>query len=56
MSKIQTGIRLDESLYRKLKTIAKQDNRTINNLNEYILRQFIADYESKHGPIEECED
>lgn len=55
-AKIQTGIRLDESLYGKLKTIAKREGRTLNNLNEYILRRFISDYEAKHGPVPENED
>jgi predicted DNA-binding protein len=56
MAKIQTGIRLDESLYGKLKTIAKREGRTLNNLNEYILRRFITDYEAKHGPVAEYEE
>ncbi len=55
-TKIQTGIRLDESLYSKLKTIAKLEGRTLNNLNEYILRRFIVDYEREHGPVQENDD
>lgn len=55
-TKIQTGIRLDESLYSKLKIIAKREGRTLNNLNEYILRRFIADYEREHGPVHEYDD
>ena len=56
MAKIQTGIRIDESLYSKLKAIAKLEGRTVNNLNEYIIRKFVTDYESKHGQVAEYED
>lgn len=56
MTKIQTGIRIEESLYGKLKAIAKLEGRTVNNLNEYIIRRFIAEYEAKHGPVAEYEE
>ena len=46
MTKIQTGIRIEESLYGKLKAIAKLEGRTVNNLNEYIIRRYVAEYEA----------
>lgn len=54
--KIQTGIRIEESLYNKLKAIAELEGRSVNNLNEFIIRRFVADYEAKNGPITEYED
>lgn len=55
MAKIQTGIRIDETIYSKFKAIAEREGRTVNNLNEYIIRRFVADYESEHGPVE-CQE
>ncbi len=49
VSKIQTGLRLDEELYSKLKTLSMQDGRSLNNLIEYIARQYVANYEAKNG-------
>lgn len=49
--KIQTGLRIDEETYGKLKTLSENDNRSINNFVEYIVKQYISDYESKHGTI-----
>lgn len=56
MAKIQTGIRIEESLYNKLKTIAEIEGRSVNNLNEFIIRRFVADYEAEHGPVPDGED
>lgn len=56
MTKIQTGIRIEESLYGKLKAIAKLEGRTVNNLNEYIIRRFVSEYEAKHEPVPEYQD
>lgn len=52
-SKIQTGLRLDETTYNKLKQLALQESRTLNNLVEHIIRIFLADYERRNGPIQE---
>lgn len=56
MAKIQTGIRIDETLYGKFKAIAQLEGRTVNNLNEFIIRRFVTDYEAKHGPVAEYEE
>lgn len=50
-TKIQTGLRLNEQLYEKLRALAAQENRSLNNLMEYIAQQYVADYEQKNGPI-----
>ena len=41
VSKIQTGLRIDEETYGKLKTISSIDNRSLNNLIEYIQKILI---------------
>lgn len=49
--KIQTGLRLEEQLYEKLKALAESDSRSLNNLIEHILRRYVADYEAQQGAI-----
>lgn len=51
VSKIQTGLRIDETTYGKLKTISESENRSLNNLVEYILKSYLSDYEKKNGVI-----
>lgn len=51
VSKIQTGLRIDETTYGKLKTISESENRSLNNLVEYILKSYLSDYEKKNGSI-----
>ena len=40
-NKIQTGLRIDEDMYNKLKAIAEKEKRSINNLVEYILQKYL---------------
>lgn len=54
--KIQTGLRIDEVTYGKLKTIALQEGRTLNNLVEQIIRLYLAQYEEEHGVVPEYQD
>lgn len=49
--KIQTGLRLDEATYAKLKALASIEGRSLNNLAEYIIKKHLADYEAAHGPL-----
>lgn len=51
MSKIQTGLRLDEDIHNKLMTLSKQESRSLNNLVEYIVKQYLSAYENEHGEI-----
>lgn len=51
IDKIQTGLRLEETLYQKLKTLSKQENRSINNFVEYIVQKYVDDYEKDNGAI-----
>jgi predicted DNA-binding protein len=49
--KIQTGLRLDEETYEKLKAISISENRSLNNLVEFIVKKYLIDYEKQHGTI-----
>lgn len=50
-SKIQTGLRLGEKNYEKLRIIAEKENRSLNNLVEHILQRFLDNYESENGEV-----
>lgn len=50
-SKIQTGLRLNEALYDKARALSEQENRSLNNLIEYALQKYIAEYEAMNGTI-----
>ena len=51
VNKIQTGLRLDESVYGKLKTIATKERRSINNLVEILIQDYLERYEQENGEI-----
>ncbi len=55
-AKIQTGLRLDEATYSKLKALSVMEGRSLNNLAEYIIRRYLAEYEAANGPLPECRD
>lgn len=40
-SKIQTGLRIPEPLYERLKVIAESEGRSLNNLIEFVLQQYV---------------
>lgn len=44
MAKIQTGLRLSEDVYQKLKVIAESEGRSLNNLIEYVLSNYLKNY------------
>lgn len=54
--KIQTGLRLDETTYSKLKFLSEKENRSINNLAEFIIKKYIEDYEKNNGEIPNLEE
>lgn len=54
--KIQTGLRIDEATYGKLKTLSQQEGRALNNLVEHIIRQYLLAYEKEHGVLPEFRD
>ena len=54
-NKIQTGLRLNEATYEKLRLLSAKESRSLNNLIEYVLQNYLDDYEDSHGPIEVME-
>lgn len=50
-TKIQTGLRLPEPTLEKLRTISVLEQRSLNNLIERIIQQFLDDYEAQHGTV-----
>lgn len=56
VTKIQTGLRIDEVTYGKLKTLSMQEGRTLNNLVEHIIRRYLQQYEKEHGVLPEYQD
>lgn len=51
VNKIQTGLRINEITYSKLKTLSVKENRSINNLVEYIIQKYLDDFEKANGAI-----
>lgn len=51
-NKIQTGLRLNETLYEKAKVLSAKEQRSLNNLIEYVIQQYIDNYENQHGSIQ----
>ena len=49
--KIQTGLRLEEEVYSKLRFLSTKEHRSINNLVEYIVEKYLAEYESANGAL-----
>lgn len=45
VDKVQFTLRLDSITYTKIKKIAKEENRSITNMLEYIIIKYIKSYE-----------
>lgn len=56
VTKIQTGLRLEEELYEKLKTLSAMEGRSLNNLVEFIVRRYVADFEVRNGELPRSQD
>lgn len=44
-------LRLDETLQKKVKKLAKENDRTFRAQIENILKNYVAEYEQEHGEI-----
>ena len=47
--KIQFGIRLDEDTLTAIKEIASEENRSLNNLIEYLIKQYIKEKQERES-------
>ena len=50
-NKRQVLIRVQPNTYEKLKVISDQNHRSVSNQLEWLMLQFIADYEKQNGLI-----
>ena len=50
-NKIQTGLRLNEAAYNKLRILSSREARSLNNLIEYVLQKYLDEYEAENGAI-----
>ena len=50
-NRIQTVLRLDEEVYEKIRVLAARDRRSINNMLEGILQQYVEKCEQETGTI-----
>ena len=48
---IQIGLRLEDTLHRKIKIISAYERRSMNTQIEYAIQTYIENYEAKHGEI-----
>lgn len=46
-----TQIRVNETVYKKVKIIAKAENRNTNSQIEYFLKKGVEQYEADHGEV-----
>lgn len=49
--RIATQIRINETVYKKAKHIAKQESRNTNSQIEYFVKIGVEAYEKEHGAI-----
>lgn len=50
-SKPRIVTRVENELFNKFQFIANQEKRTLSKQGEYVIEQFIEDYEKKYGEI-----
>ncbi|WP_082431294.1 ribbon-helix-helix domain-containing protein [[Clostridium] symbiosum] len=44
-------IRTNNETVEKFKVIAEEENRSMSNLGEYLIKRYIKEYESEYGEI-----
>lgn len=45
------SVRIPEELLHKIKALAEQNKRSANKQVEYILEQYVTQYEEEHGKL-----
>ena len=51
LSKVSTNFRIDETIYEKIKIIAKNEKRSINSQLEYFVTKGVKEYEKINEEI-----
>lgn len=51
ISKVQTGLRLEETTWQKISYISKKNKRSLNSQIEYLVESHIEEYEKQNGAI-----
>ena len=51
VSKVQTGLRLEETTWQKISYISKKNKRSLNSQIEYLVENYIKKYEQQNGVI-----
>ena len=51
VSKVLTGLRLEESTWQKISYISKRNKRSLNSQIEYLVENYIEEYEKQNGVI-----
>ncbi|MCL2556345.1 MAG: hypothetical protein FWE03_04950 [Firmicutes bacterium] len=54
--RVQTGLRLDYVMLRKITIIAKKQMRSLNSQLEFIIKNCVEQYEKENGEINLEED
>ena len=50
--KLQTGIRFERDMHKKIRYIAKQNKRSFNAQVEFLVQECIDEFENKYGEID----
>ena len=50
-NKVQTGLRINETTYTKFRYLCTKEKRSLNNMIEYVLQQYVEQYEKENGAI-----
>lgn len=51
MAKVQYTLRIEESIFEKLKTVADIEKRSVNSQFEYFVEKALIEYEKQNGSI-----
>jgi len=50
------SLRIDEELLRQFDYVARYDDRSMNYVLLKLIRQFVSEFESEHGPVPQNSD
>ena len=50
--KLQTGIRFERDMHKKIRYIANKNKRSLNSQVEFLVQECIDEFENKYGKID----